>query len=197
MNDLRRENKMFYQDFNSAIKSASKRKELFQKTSNLLNMTAKIFGMVGVCAFTLFGIGITTMTGTPTLLLAMTSITAALSAQLLSSASSAYAKSVDYEVKYFNEKKILQDIFKENENTLQKRYQRRRYIAFLKEEFKKTKLIGNESMEETLQKSNKAKDIAIEISKNSEILRTGCASRNQKAQNLLKRRRMQRGRQKE
>ncbi|MBP5534945.1 MAG: hypothetical protein J6Y03_05540 [Alphaproteobacteria bacterium] len=177
---------MFYQDFDAAIKNASGKKNFAQRATTAFNMAAKTFGMIGVCSLTLFGIGISSMSGTSTILLAATSIIASASSWGLSHFSSAYAKEVNYEIKYFNEKKALQEMFKENENTLQKRYQRRRHIAFLKEEFKKTKLIGNEGMEETLQKSNKAKEIAIAISTNSEILRTGCASRHKKAEKLLK-----------
>ena len=178
---------MFYQDFNSKIEKAKNKRKFFKKTSQILKVTAYTALVSSLtAAISSTGIAMITLSYIPSLIVGSIGAVSSIALYGLAYASNKFADQVGYEVRYYNEKKILQDLFKENENTLQKRYQRRRHIAFLKEEFKKTKLIGNESMEETLQKSNKAKDIAIEISKNSEILRTGCASRSQKAQKLLK-----------
>ena len=100
---------MFYQDFDAAIKNASGKKNFAQRATTAFNMAAKTFGTIGVCSLTLFGIGISSMSGTSTILLAATSIIASASSWGLSHFSSAYAKEVSYEIKYFNEKKALQE----------------------------------------------------------------------------------------
>lgn len=177
---------MFYQNFDSKIKSAEKRRNSFNKTAKILDIAATSVCIVCVSSVMPFGVGLVALPELPALLTASFGIVACGSIWGLSHISSSYAKAVNYEIKYYNEKKITQDLFKESENTPEKRKERRQRIAFLKKEFKKMKLTGNESTEESLQKSRTAKDIAIAISNHCEILRASCTSRHEKAKALLK-----------
>ena len=133
---------MFYRDFDSKIKKATKRKSLFKKVAKVLDVAATIVGVACVSAIMPFSIGLVA-TELPPILVATAGIVTCGAMWGLSCMSSAYADAVSYEIKYFNEKKSIQELFKENENTPEKRGQKRKHIAFLRNELKKQKLLMN------------------------------------------------------
>ena len=176
---------IFYKDYDAEIADASKTQKHLKIASLILGVVAQSTLIVSATAGGLLLVGGAGMTQGAAAVLAIGGLATSVTTFAGACLSSYCSRLIDYKLRYFKDKKSVQEMLKERENTPEKRLEKRRQISALKEEFKKTKLTGNESMEETLKKSEEAKKIAMLISINSEILRVSCPSRHKQARNLI------------
>ena len=176
---------IFYKDYDAEIADTSKTQKHLKVTSLILGVIAQSTLTVSATAAGLLLVGGAGMTQSAAITLAVGGLVASATTFAGACFSSYCSRLLDYKLRYFKDKKSVQEMLKEHENTPEKRLEKRRQISALREEFKKTKLTGNESMEETLKISEEAKKIAMAISINSEILQTSCPSRHNRAQELV------------